>query len=314
MAAATPLSSTSPESSFSRYRPLAERIPYNAWDSHMHVVDPANYPLSPDASYTPEPHLLSDAVKFEQSVGIQNIVLVQPSIYGNDNSCMLDALRQLGPQRGRAVVAFDPATIDSSTLQEWHHIGVRGVRVNLQSVGKKMDDSSLAALLRQYADIIRPFNWVLQLYISLAAVEGLEKIVPGLGVRVCVDHFGNPTLPDPKLQTSYSSTTYPYSLPGFGSLINLLRQGSTYVKVSAPYRISKMEDQSDVEPIAKELLRVAPTRLVFATDWPHTRFSGLDIKPFMENTLRWCEGNEDLTQRLFTRNAEELWGVDGKAS
>jgi predicted TIM-barrel fold metal-dependent hydrolase len=82
---------------------LAERIPYNAWDSHMHVIDPENYPLHPDAVYTPTPYSLSDAIKFEQAVGIRNIVLVQPSIYGNDNSCMLDALRELGPYRGRGV-------------------------------------------------------------------------------------------------------------------------------------------------------------------------------------------------------------------
>jgi predicted TIM-barrel fold metal-dependent hydrolase len=90
-------------------------------------------------------------------------------------------------------------------------------------------------------------------------------------------------------------------------MVNLLKSGNTYLKISAPYRISKMDDYSDLEPMARELMKVAPRKLVFATDWPHTRFSGIDIKPFMEDVLRWAEGDKLLVQRLFTSNAEELW-------
>ena len=104
-----------------------ERIPSNSWDSHMHVVDSVKYPLAKDAQYVPKQHLLSEALEFESTVRIRNLVLVQPSIYDYDNTCMLDALRLLGPQRARAVVAFDPNTTTPSTLHEWHSIGVRGV-------------------------------------------------------------------------------------------------------------------------------------------------------------------------------------------
>jgi predicted TIM-barrel fold metal-dependent hydrolase len=293
----------------SRRTPLG-RIPSNSWDSHMHVVDPARYPLAKDAQYVPKRHLLSDALKFESTVGIRNIVLIQPSIYKNDNTCMLDALRLLGPQRARAVVAFNPNKINFSTLQEWHLLGVRGVRVNLHSVGKTMDASQLSLILHQYADIIRPLNWVLQLYVPIAATKALEKIVPELEVRVCLDHFAQPALPEKK--SPYYTTGNPYLLAGFTSLVNLLEQGKTFVKMSAPYRISDEADQSDLEPIAKELLRVAGrTRIVFASDWPHTRFEGLDIRPFIERVLEWCGDDETLIERLFRSNAEDLWGVEG---
>ena len=276
----------------------------------MHVVDPQSYPLASDAQYTPSAHTLSQALSFESSVGINSIVFVQPSIYGNDNSCMLDALRKVGPERGRAVVQLDPATISSTTLQEWHDIGVRGVRLNLQSVGKSMEAAELGSALQQYADVIRPFDWVLQLYVPLKLGILLEDLVPKLGIRTCLDHFGNPILPSLTAKEADPAALDPYTLPGFSSLIRLLQQGKTYVKMSAPYRISKHEGLLDLEPLAKELLRVAgKKRVVFATDWPHTRFEGLDITPFIEKVLKWCGDDKELVERLFRGNAEDLWGI-----
>lgn len=238
-------------------------------------------------------------------MGLRNIVLVQPSIYGNDNTCMLDALRALGPRHGRAVVAFDPETIGASTLEHWHQLGVRGVRINTQSIGKHMEEGELVTTLHKYADIIRPYNWVMQLYVPLHTAIVLETVVPKLGVRVCLDHFGSPGLND------HSHIADPYMLPGFRSLINLLLQGNTYVKLSAPYRICEVGTWKDLEPVAKELVRVAGmSRTVFASDWPHTRFEGLDIKPYMETFLEWCGDDDALIERVFKGNAETLWGIE----
>ncbi|KAL2831458.1 hypothetical protein BDW59DRAFT_169720 [Aspergillus cavernicola] len=292
---------------------FSDKIPPGAWDSHMHVTDPQRYPLATDAQYTPKPHSLTDALEFETSIGLRNIVLVQPSIYGTDNSCMLVALMALGPQHARAVVTFDPETINHSTLEEWHKLGVRGVRVNTQSVGRDMGEEELIETLQKYAEVIQPYKWVLQLYVLLRMAIVLEKIVPELGVRVCVDHFGCPdlkgTLSSTETETECERFNDPYVLPGFRSLVNLLREGNTYVKLSAPYRISSDRMLSDLESVAKELLRVGGmNRAVFASDWPHTRFEGLDIRPFMEVLLGWCGNDEALIERVFRGNAETLWG------
>lgn len=290
-------------------------IPPKSWDSHMHVVEPGRYPLAPDATYTPSPHTLSEALAFESSVGIANIVLVQPSIYGLDNSCMLDALRDLGPRHGRAVVSIDPeAPPPMKELREWHALGVRGVRLNLQSVGKKLSPEELKATLGKYADIVRPLGWVLQLYVSMETMSDLESIVPDLGVKVCFDHFGSPSLPPNTVEMAEGrkGSFDPYSLTGFSSLVSLLRQGNVYVKISAPYRLSNDPEMRELQAITKELIRVASNRLVFATDWPHTRFEGIDVEPFMKACARWCADSE-LKEKLFRRNAEDLWDVDGEA-
>lgn len=332
-------------------------IPAKSWDSHMHVLDP-RFPLSPEAVYTPSPTAptaLRHASSFEADVGLENIVLVQPSIYGYDNNCLLDALRALGPRRARGVVAFeDPAlwvdkqdtttphssfssssTSLSSTsenqmstdvLKEWHSLGVRGVRINLQSLGQKdVSPADFRALLRRYIEVVRPFGWVVQIYVAMDMVHILEPLVAEYkaakqveGVKLCIDHMGHPHL---KQLEEYQTTRDPYTIPGFASLVGLLRSGMVYVKLSAAYRFSaEMSKTSgpegidtaskDVWPIARELLRVAgDSRVVFATDWPHTRFDGLDIRPWMQSVVGMCDGDERLVERVFRSNAEELWSV-----
>ncbi|CAG7940701.1 unnamed protein product [Penicillium nalgiovense] len=286
---------------------LKQRLPPKSWDSHMHVVEPERFPISPTAVYKPTPHTFTEALAFESELGVENLVFVQPSVYGTDNSCLLDALRALGPSRGRGVVVVDPATVKPETLNEWHALGVRGLRINLQSVGKVMDKFELEGTLLRHAELARPRNWIIEIYLPLDMVPMVESILPRLDVRICIDHFGSPDL------TSWDddgSTFNPYILQGFSSLISLLRAGRTYVKMSAPYRLSKDEQMRDLQAMAREFLSVAPKRVIYATDWPHTRFSSVDIGPFTECCLELCATKPGLAERLFRRNTEEMLGVD----
>ena len=274
----------------------------------MHVVEPDRYQISPSAVYKPEAHSLVEALAFESSLGLENLVLVQPSIYGTDNSCLLAALKQLGPSRGRGVVVVDPAAVHSDMLDEWHALGVRGIRVNLQSVGKVMDQYELETILLRHAEIARPRNWIVELYIPMAMMPLVESVAPQLGVRLCIDHFGSPRLPDHS-RASEDPDFDPYSIPGFRSLISLLRAGETYVKLSAPYRLSKDENIRHLEALAREFLTIAPDRVIFATDWPHTRFYGLDISPFTEWCLDLCAQEPELVEKIFRHNTEQMLGV-----
>ncbi|KAJ5211019.1 hypothetical protein N7491_010835 [Penicillium cf. griseofulvum] len=285
---------------------LKQRLPPKSWDSHMHVVEPERFPVSPTAVYQPTPHTLREALAFESGLGVENLVFVQPSVYGTDNSCLLDALRRLGPSRGRGVVVVDPATVKPETLNEWHTLGVRGLRINLQSVGKVMDKTELEETLLQHAELARPLNWIIEIYLPLKMVSLVESILPRLDVRICVDHFGSPEL----ASWGNDGTDFnPYNLQGFSSLISLLRAGRTYVKVSAPYRLSKDRQMRDLRAMAREFLSVAPNRVIYATDWPHTRFSRVDINPFTKCCLELCASKTGLAERLFRRNTEEMLGV-----
>jgi predicted TIM-barrel fold metal-dependent hydrolase len=275
----------------------------------MHVVEPNRFPVSPKAVYQPTTHTLEDALSFESMLGVENLVLVQPSIYGTDNSCLLAALSKLDPSRGRGVVVVDPDTIQQQTLDEWHALGVRGLRVNLQSVGKVMDRTELEQELLRHANIARPRNWIIEVYVPLKMVPMLESIVPRLGVTVCIDHFGSPELSS--ISWAKASLPFdPYTLPGFDSLISLIRQGSTYIKVSAPYRLTKDRNMRDLKAMAREFLAAAPDRVIYATDWPHTRFTGVDISPFTEWCLELCTHEPGLAEKLFRRNTETMLDVE----
>ena len=265
------------------------------------MVEPKRFPVSPDALYEPPEHTLRDALAFEKTMGLDNIVLVQPSIYAFDNTCLLEALKQLGPSRGRGVVVIDPANAPLSMLKEWDALGVRGVRLNLRSVDKVMTKEQLTETLDQHADAVRPLGWVIQVYLPLDMIPMLEDIIPHLGVKVCIDHFGGPSL------SSWKESFDPYALPGFSSLVSLAQRKMVYVKLSAPYRFSKDSRMRDIEAISLELLRVAPDRVLFATDWPHTRFEGVDIVPFTEACLDWCGHDSDMVERLFKRNSESMF-------
>ncbi|KAL0260348.1 hypothetical protein SLS55_004034 [Diplodia seriata] len=289
----------------------------------MHVTDP-RYPLAPTAAYTPPLHTLSSALALTQGgYTIRNLVLVQPSIYGADNSCLLSALRQLGPRHGRAVVGIDTTAPPAAALMhEWHALGVRGVRLNLKSVGARPDADALRAAVAAHAAAIPPAlrdRWVLQVYCSLDAVPLLERVVVGgdgngggsslpASVKLCIDHFGHPALPpSPPHQAPPPD---PYALPGFAALVRLLRAGGTWVKLSAAYRIERDARLPWLGAMARELLGVRDgARCVFATDWPHTRFEAVDVEPFVEKCLEWCSGDGKKVDRLFRGNAEELWDV-----
>ncbi|KAK5114097.1 hypothetical protein LTR62_002666 [Meristemomyces frigidus] len=282
---------------------LASRIPKGTWDTHMHVVDPRSFPLDKSAQYQPSPHTLDDAHTFLSQLGITKMVIVQPSIYGNDNSCTLNGLRRLGPRNGRAVVQFDPEVTSHEQLQEWHELGVRGVRLNFKSVGGEIEESALRASMQKYADAVRDLGWVLELYIALEDIPVLEKVVPAVpGIKLCIDHFGHPS------PTSLSDSPRAQDLPGFDALARLLRAGQTWVKVSAAYRLHSNPAEPIVDELCREILRLRPDRCVFATDWPHTRFDGLNVVPYLEAVLDGIESVEGASvEQVLVGNAEELF-------
>jgi predicted TIM-barrel fold metal-dependent hydrolase len=280
-------------------------MPADAWDCHMHVTSP-DYPLAANAAYKPALHDIGHAMTFEKTVGIPNIVLVQPSIYGNDNSCLLDALEAIGPRHGRGVISIDPdAPIDSGMMEEWDKLGVRGVRLNLKSTNVEFAEESLRVMLEKYARIVKPIGWVLELFIGMENMPVLEKVSGKLGIKLCIAHFGAPKLP-PIGQRAQPFD--PYDVHGFRALVSMLERGDVWVKFSAAYRFDEDGEMRGIEAIAREVLAKAGDRVVFATDWPHTRFDGLDVRPFVERCLQWTD-EAGLTEKVFTLNARELWDV-----
>ncbi|KAF4809836.1 2-pyrone-4,6-dicarbaxylate hydrolase [Colletotrichum siamense] len=245
---------------------------------------------------------MGQALDNAEQLRLPNMVFVQLSGYGNDNTWVLESLKDTGPARGRGVVAFDPDHTDLQTLKEWHDLGVRGVRVNLRSSKTVLSRTEIQSILRKYAEKLRPLKtWSIGLYADMEVLDHVQPLLSELQVKVVLEHFGSPAfLPlDPSKQ------------PGWDSLCRMMEDPSVYVKISAPYLFSTDADFSDLESLAKSLFRMRNgTGVVFGSDWPHTKSRGWDAKPFVEKVMEWCEGDEELREKLFRENARDLWDTE----
>ena len=249
---------------------------------------------------------MPEALSNAQRLSLPNMVFVQLSTYGFDNTWVLDCLRAVGPNHGRGVVSFDPAQTSSQTLSDWHDIGVRGVRLNFRSSKMKVSREAIQNQLRAYAEKLRPLKtWSIGLYADMQVLEHVQPILPSLdGVKLVLEHFGSPS----------ALPLNPFSQPGWSALTSMMEHPSVYVKISAPYLFSKDDNAAGLEQFAtltKALMRMRGGEgIVFGSDWPHTQARGYDVVPFMEKMVQWCGGNEDLKRNLFRDNARRLWDVD----
>lgn len=300
----------------------------------MHIIPPDfdEFPLLPTAQYKPKPHTLADAFKFyrqQSGLGITNprLVLTQVSIYGNDNSALLSGLADL-KGNGRGVVECEPTTVSIEQLQIWWDQGARGVRINLVSVGRSMTEDELQESLQKYVSKLaqhklpdKDKKWVIEMYIPLNLVPVFHKVLPRIHdsdkVRWCLDHFAGLKIATdaPNLSASGDVSV----ITGFSSLLELLTSESlpeVYVKISAAYRMDpeypSPEAMGRLDLIGSELISRAPDRVLWASDWPHTRFESIDSVPFIEACYRWCGEGEDgksRRERLFRLNSELLWDM-----
>lgn len=262
-------------------------------DCHFHIFGPQDrYPYDVNRMYTPRDALVSDYLKVKKALGLEKGVIIQAGPQGMDNTRLLDALDELGPHyRGIAVV--DPL-VSEEELEEMHKKGVRGVRVNLVSKGG-INFNDLHLLEAKMKNI----KWHIEFYLDGAYLDKFYDELKNLKMNYVIDHMG------------HFSAAEGTSSPGFKTLLNLLKTGFCWVKLTAPYRLSSENHPpyGDVTPIAKALINAAPTRLVWGTDWPHTRIRGLmpNDADLLDLLLSWTE--DQATQRaILAENPSKLYG------
>lgn len=228
------------------------RAPALACDCHFHIFGPYDrFPLDPGRHYDPAAATIPAYLRVADAIGLQRMVIVQPSVYGTDNACSLDAAARFGLDRARVVAVVDDG-FDDAALRKLHAQGTRGVRFNAVS-GNGTPLDQLDALARRIA----PLGWHLQIYATGDLLPDLAPRLAALPVEVVVDHMGGVRSADG------------VDAPGFRALLRLLDGGRAWVKLCG-YRISSAGPPfADVAPFARALLQVAPDRCVWGTDWPH---------------------------------------------
>lgn len=273
-------------------------LPLGACDSHMHIFD-SRYAPSPHWQRRPPDAPVSAYRCLQRRLGTSRAVIVTPSTYGTDNRCTLDALAQMGDAaRGIAVVDAD---VDGAELVRLAALGVRGLRVNFvtpQSWGTTSPDM-LDVLARKIADQVECADWHVQIFAHPEQIVSMELQLATLPVPLVIDHMG-------RIDPSTGTTAH-----GLETLLRLLEKGKTWVKLSGAYMRSKQPQSryADTEPLGQVLVRAAPHRMVWGSDWPHTTEPPDTVNDAdLVNLLRvWC-GKDDVMDRILVDNPQKLYG------
>jgi predicted TIM-barrel fold metal-dependent hydrolase len=235
--------------------PVNFDIPRGACDCHVHVFDPARFPYDGERVYTPPEASLDNLRNLQAALGFDRVVIVAPSVYGTDNSCTIDAVRQLGA-RARGVVVLD-RSVTAAQLDEMAAVGVRGVRVNLEST-QSTDATAAKRAIGVVAKKLRGRDWHIQFDTRLSVINVLKDEIASLPFPVVFSHFGR------------ARAALGTSQPGFDDLLELIKSGRVYVKISAPDRTSdRRPDFPDVAPLARAIVEANADRVLWATNWPH---------------------------------------------
>ena len=263
-----------------------------ACDCHIHVYEPG-FPLAPTATFTPASAPASAYRDMQRELGLERAIVVQPTGYGFDNRCTLDAIRTLG--EGARGVAVVPHGTDLKQLQALHAAGIRGVRFMMLAGGLlRWDD------MAPMAQHIAALGWHVNLQLDGHQLPQHEEMLVRLPSRLVVDHLGKflgPLQPDN---------------PGVLSLCRLLDRGNCWVKLSAPYESSRSgpPDYADVAPLARLLASRYPERCLWASNWPHPNVKPVPSDRALLDWFSEVAGSSGACRRILVDNPAELYGFD----
>jgi D-galactarolactone isomerase len=258
----------------------------------MHFYGPFDrWPLAPTSPNSPPQALVADYRKVQQRLGLQRVVVVQPSGYREDNRCTMSAVAEIGAD-ARAVVVVDPAAPDSE-LQALADAGAVGLRLFMLPGGMYRMEQ-----IPDLAAKVAPFGWHVQLQLDgrqLPEHEAMLMPIARAG-QLVIDHTGKFLEP------------VPVEHAAFRCLLRLVDAGA-YVKLSAAYETSRVGPPTfdDVAVLAKELARQAPERMLWATNWPHPGQPARDDAMMLDWLLEVAP-DPSVQHRILVDNPTRLYG------
>lgn len=239
-----------------RFRP-----PPGSWDCHMHLFGPASrFPFERHSPYTSDDALPEDYLRMQQVLGFERAVIVSAGGYGRNTRHVQSVLSRFGTPF-RAII-LPPVGMRRAEVPMLHALGVRGIRMFAGPPGHEW--SHLPGIEPRLAGLAAEAGWHVQ-YQSLVRghLVHVASQLLALPNRIVLDHFG---AFDPALGLSQ---------PAFTTLLRMLDTGRVWVKLSGPMRCSDRDlPYADLAPFAHALVRHAPERLLWGSDWPHVQMNG----------------------------------------
>ncbi len=276
-------------------RPLTGRTPKlkmdGLCDTHIHIYD-SSFPTIPGTPL-PADASVADYRQVMNWLGIARTVVVQANAYGDDNRCTMKAVKELG-DCARAVVVVKPGVSDDE-MNRLTGKGARGIRFMSLLGGTlswpQMDEMGHRA---------HEHGWHALVQLNGRDFPQHEAQIACLPGRFIIDHVGKFMDPVPPDHES------------FKSLLRLLDTGRCYVKLAGLYEFSKTGAPhfEDVAVLAKALIRHAPDRIIWASNWPHSQahiFGYPDDVNHLELLLDWAP-DDVVRRKILVSNPAELYG------
>ncbi len=286
--------------SFNLDEKVAFTAPANACDAHFHVFGSAEqYPYGSDnLRYAPPVAPLSEYLRLAAHLGLTRYVFVQPSAYGRDNRCMLDAMQQVGVAHCRGIVDIDENAPDA-LLAEMDAAGVRGVRINYSPIHPFEAGlaQKMTPRIERLAARCAELGWHLDFLLPGWLTAELMPLMKSLKLPFSMAHRGMNLGKDG------------VDAPGFQALLELVNHGdrNAYVKLTGIYRMSKVPQFADADPLARALMQAAPDRLIWGSDYPHLSFGEHSSVELFNLLARWTD-DEKIRKMILTDNPQRLFG------
>ena len=266
-------------------------VPPGAVDTHMHVYH-AETPPQPGGPPLPGDYREEKYRAMRDALGLQRVVVVQPNAYQFDNTVTLKAMKSLGPgTKGIAVVSETTPDAEIERLTKAGMVGQRFFQMQWGAVGFDRMHAVMA--------LVHPFGWLANLQLDGRELPKWESSIKKLPGKFIVDHIG-------KFLEPVAVDSAP-----FKSLLRLLDTGRCWVKLAAAYETSKTgaPKYEDVSRLARALVKHAPDRMIWASNWPHPsapKDNVPDDADLLDLLLDWAP--EEATRRkILVDNPAELY-------
>jgi D-galactarolactone isomerase len=267
------------------------KAPAGTTDTHMHFYDGA----SMTAPGTPNPGMFTVAMyrELQKRLGLERVIVVQPNAYRDDNSVTLMSMKQLG--KGAKGVAVVRPGVPAAELDRMTKAGICAVRIMTLHGGMLGFD-----VMDQVVAQVHPFGWHANIQLDGRQLPRYEAQIKRLPGKFVIDHIGKFLEP-----VSVDSKE-------FRSLLNLVETGRCWVKLSAPYETSKTggPKYEDIGRLAKALVKKAPERMLWASNWPHPSVPRDQLpsdEDLMDLLLDWAPNEAD-RRKMLVDNPAELYG------
>lgn len=271
-------------------RTPALRVPPLSCDCHSHILGPqSDYPYVEDRSFTPPDASSLSYLKMLDTLGIERMIIVQPSVYGSDNSRTVSAVAEIGKHRARGVVMVG-GDVEHAELKRLDEAGIRATRFITTARGGPSIDQ-----LPDVAKAIAAFGWHIEMYVPPQLWDTLLPVVADLPVPVVFDHMGG--IP----ADSANGAT-------MNSMLDLLEKERCWVKLTGYRNSLTGHPYADVAPLAQRFVEHAAHRCVWGSDWPHTNVEGYmpDTGDLLNLLAEWAP--EAIFKQILVDNPAKLYG------